>query len=203
MPGKYYSQSHILDEPRFNFLLPVYRDWDRGVVGYRFGFRVDHELDRRACHHGKWLVLACVKRAVFVVVDQESLQLPLVGSGGREGQRCWHGWWELALWAVAHVGGAHGLSGLSRTIRGLQRRTGVDVSNGGERSGDHGKLFASLAAEEQLICAVCHIRYLARLEQVAWLASPRETQDDHPEDADPLLSGGMHFHRDGYEVFAM
>ena len=62
------AKTYVLVKPSFDSILPVDRDWDRGVVGDGLGVRVDHKAHGRARHLGEWLVFAHIESAGTVEI---------------------------------------------------------------------------------------------------------------------------------------
>ena len=81
-----YTKPHILIKPSFNFILGVHRDWYRCVKCHRLSVRVHHEAHWGTTHHWQRLVLAYIKCARGVVVDQPLLKLASVPFRRRVGK---------------------------------------------------------------------------------------------------------------------
>ena len=73
-----HTKPDILVQAALNIIPPVEGDWYGGVAWHRLGLWVYHEFQKGALHHREGLMLARVKCARLVVVDQVLLHLVTV-----------------------------------------------------------------------------------------------------------------------------
>ena len=95
------AKGHVLVETCFHLVLPVEGDGYRCVMGHWFCIRIYHEPHRDTVHEWKWLVLAGVEGAGFVVIQEPLLKGSSVVLSCGERQRCGFRRWVLSWRAVA------------------------------------------------------------------------------------------------------
>ena len=95
------AKAYVVVKACLHIILPVHGDRDGGVMGNRLGVGVHYELHRATGHHEKWLALAYVEGACFVVFQQTFLDLLQVVLHGWEWGCCWWKLWYLASGALA------------------------------------------------------------------------------------------------------